>query len=219
MKLQKKVFAFFIAVLMATVACSTFSNGSTEESPSPSKEPPKQSTATRTAAAAEDASTGFVTFENEVFSIKYPADWYHEGMAGLGFFSTDPELQSSWISEEGGSPNVEQGAILIVLAGTGAEMGLAPGVSLLDAFNATIALEAGECEVLEDVKETTINDMPAVLAVWSCSNPAGISTTIIGAMISDGEHSAGLTGITASDSTDQYLPILKEMINSFRFTG
>lgn len=217
MKIQRNMRAVMLAVLLGTIACATISGGSSQDATVSTEKPAEKPTVTPTPEPEPETSADFATFENEVFSIKYPADWYYEGMAGLGFFASDESLQETWFNEAGGSPDVEHGAMLVVLAGTGTDVGISEGVSLLEAFNATIGLEAGDCEVREDAEETTINDQSAVIAVWACTNPVGISTIIIGAMIADEDDAAGLTGITAVDSEDEYLPILRAMIESFRF--
>ncbi len=162
-----------------------------------------------------DVPADFVTFEHSTFTLTLPKDWYSDAAYGLGFFATDAGLQNTWYGEAG--PVLPEGALVVVLVGTRGDLSIGGEDSALEAAVDSSAETTTGCVATGDPAATTINGYDAAIGSWTCTSTDGLSTTLLSAVILNGDRAAGLTGIVAAESEGDLLPIVEAIIHSFQF--
>ncbi len=162
-----------------------------------------------------DVTADFVTFEHSTFTLRLPKDWYSDAAYGLGFFATDAGLQNTWYSEAG--PVVPEGALVVVLVGTREDLSIGSEDTALEAAATSDAETTTGCVPTGDPVATTINGHDASIGSWTCTTTDGVSTTLLSAMILNGDRAANLTGIVAAGSESELLPVVEAIIRSFQF--
>jgi hypothetical protein len=162
-----------------------------------------------------DVAADFVTFEHSTFTLRLPKDWYSDAAYGLGFFATDAGLQNTWYGETG--PVVPEGALVVVLVGTRGDLSIGSEDSALEAAADSSAETTTGCVATGDPTATTINGHDAAIGSWTCTSTDGLSTTLLSAVVLNGDRAAGLTGIVAAESEGELLPVVEAIIRSFQF--
>ena len=235
---KRKIFIFVIIVLfLATLACGGSNqaappqadSGRNDTATSGNNVPADESPAADVSAteppvieapieepATEAATTNLVEFANEVFLVQHPEGWFADALAGLGFFASDSALQQIWYSDQG-TPNVPEGALLIIMVGSREDLGIYSQATALEAMSTDLSDWNEGCQQTSGPDTAAINQNEAVFITAACTSPDGVGTIIINALMLNGDQAAGLTGIIATAEEDIYLPVLQEMINSFQF--